>query len=202
MKEGHKTKKYCVYGHYDDSGKVFYVGAGDPDRPFVLRPSCRTKYWNDYVSKNCASGKPTVKVWHQNLDKMSAYEHEKFWIEVYGRSDLGKGTLINKTNGGGGLSGFLYTNEALTKMKHPHSPESKAKISAATKGKKRKPFSPETRAKMSAAMKGKPKSPEAVAKLVAALKGRKQPPESIEKMIKTQRRNRELKKQMENEVSK
>ena len=54
----------------------------------------------------------------------------------------------------------------------PHSEESKAKISAANKGKKGKPLSEEHKAKISAANKGKPLSEETKAKLSASLKGR------------------------------
>ena len=52
----------------------------------------------------------------------------------------------------------------------PHSEESKAKISAANKGKKGKPLSEEHKAKISAANKGKPLSEETKAKLSASLK--------------------------------
>ena len=52
-------------------------------------------------------------------------------------------------------------------------PETRAKISTAKKGKKRAPFSPEWRAKISAGMMGKnrgPRTPEVRAKISAALK--------------------------------
>src|SRR5437763_786047 len=51
------------------------------------------------------------------------------------------------------------------------SPETRAKISQALKGKPRKPHSPETRARMSEAHKGKSHSPETRAKISAAKKG-------------------------------
>lgn len=58
-------------------------------------------------------------------------------------------------------------------------PETKAKLSAANKGKK---HSPESRAKMSAARKGFALSPEHVAKLSAANKGKKASPETRAKL--------------------
>ena len=60
--------------------------------------------------------------------------------------------------------------------------EHKAKLSAAHKGKKRPPTNPETRAKLSAAHKGKkrpPLSPEHKAKLSAVKKGKKKSSEHI-----------------------
>jgi hypothetical protein len=62
----------------------------------------------------------------------------------------------------------------------PCSPETKAKISAAHRGRKRTaPISPETRARMSAVKKGIPKSPEARAKLSAFRRGKRLPPEVV-----------------------
>lgn len=52
-----------------------------------------------------------------------------------------------------------------------HSPETRAKISAANKGRKNPPPSPETRAKISAAGKGRKCSPETLARMSAAQKG-------------------------------
>jgi hypothetical protein len=54
----------------------------------------------------------------------------------------------------------------------PHSPETRAKIGAAQRGKKRKPHSLETRAKMSIARRGKPKSLEHRAKIGASQIGK------------------------------
>jgi hypothetical protein len=51
---------------------------------------------------------------------------------------------------------------------HPLSPETRAKLSAARKGRPGRPHSPETRAKMSAARKGRIPSAEARAKIAAA----------------------------------
>jgi hypothetical protein len=76
-------------------------------------------------------------------------------IAVFGRKDLGTGILHNRTDGGDGVSGFT------------HSPETRAKLSAANKG---KTLSPETREKLSAARKGETFSPETRAKMSAAKK--------------------------------
>jgi len=78
--------------------------------------------------------------------------------------------------------------------RRPYSPETRAKISAASLGRKMSPVavakhvatrrangsyvvSPETRAKMSAASRGKPKSPEHRAKLIAILRGKPKSPD-------------------------
>ena len=74
----------------------------------------------------------------------------------------------------------------------PHSSETKAKMSVAKKGKTLSPkviadrtgkkLSPETKAKMSAASIGKKKSPEAIATTAAANTGKKRSPETKAKM--------------------
>ena len=77
---------------------------------------------------------------------------ERAWIAAL-RADGVK--LVNLTDGGEGTPGWQPT------------PETRARISAATTGKRR---TPEARARMSAAHKGCKRSPEALAKLSATLK--------------------------------
>lgn len=62
------------------------------------------------------------------------------------------------------------------------SPEHRAKLSAVRKGEKHSPHSPEARAKMSAAKKGKTKSPEHRAKISEAGKGKTLSPETRAKI--------------------
>ena len=101
------SNSYCVYGHYDDSGKVFYVGAGSKQRAKDFSKSHRNVDWDAHVKTFCTEGRPQVKIWHQSLSKESAHEHEKFWIGCYGRREEG-GVLINKSLGGiGGATGCI-----------------------------------------------------------------------------------------------
>ena len=100
-------------------------------------------------------------------------ELEEYYIYYYSAS---KSPLFyNRSDKGVGQGcGDMHWNYGKTL-----SPETRAKISAATKGKTR---SPETRAKMSAALKGenhpfygKSHTPEARAKMSAAVKGENNP---------------------------
>lgn len=96
-------------------------------------------------------------------------------------------TLTNLTDGGEGTPGLTLTPEHRAKIGaaqkgRKHSPESIAKVAAFHKGRKR---TNETRARMSAATRGKkrgPHSSEHRAKLAASKIGKKRPPEVIEKM--------------------
>lgn len=151
-------EKYVVYFHKDDEGKVFYVGIGRPKRAFWFYE--RSEFWHRYVAKHCAAGVPRVDIIHQNISWASACEHERFWIEAYGRRDLGTGCLVNLTDGGDGAVGCIPSEET------------RQKISQANKG---KTHSEEARQKISQAKKGKPKSEEHRQKISQAKKGEKNP---------------------------
>jgi hypothetical protein len=46
----------------------------------------------------------------ENLSEERAFELEKYYIKKYGRLDKGEGLLYNLTDGGEGVSGFIYTD--------------------------------------------------------------------------------------------
>lgn len=94
--------KFYVYAHYDDSGKVFYVGKGHGKRSHSLR---RSLYWKRYATKHGLH----VKIWAENLTEEQAFTMEKDWIKVYGRRDLGTGCLVNLTDGGEGGRGKIIS---------------------------------------------------------------------------------------------
>ena len=79
---------------------------------------------------------------------------------------------LNLTDGGGGVRG------------HKASPETKAKISAALRGRRKPPRSAEYRANIGAASRGRKHSTDSKAKRSAAQRGRKQSSETIAKKQK------------------
>jgi hypothetical protein len=109
-----------------------------------------------------------------------AFFSEKFLIAFYGRVNNGTGCLINFTDGGEGMSGFVHSE--ITKQKigksgtgRKHSEETKEKIRLANLGKK---VSEETLRKMTLASTGKKLSEETKKKISEA--GRKRPTVSEE----------------------
>ena len=145
--------KYVVYRHYTGD-KTIYIGIGTVKRALYF--GIRNKSWHDYVAIH---GKPSIEILYEGLTKEAAWACEELLIEQYKRTIDG-GTLLNISTGGRGTRGIK------------HSAETRAKMSAAMRGKKRGPMSEEHRAAISAANRGKTNSPEARAKLSAAKTGK------------------------------
>ena len=93
-------KSSYIYRHLKPSGEVFYIGIGKA-KNFKRAHSKykRSKFWLDVVSKHGYE----VQILKKGLSWKDACELEKILINYYGRRDLGKGTLVNLTDGGDGL---------------------------------------------------------------------------------------------------
>ncbi len=98
---------FYVYEHYRIGEDVpFFVGKGHHRRAYTKRG--RNVWWKRIVEK---SGGFEVRFVQENLS-----EFEAFWLEVnqiagWGRADLGEGPLVNLTDGGEGVSGWIPTKE-------------------------------------------------------------------------------------------
>ena len=166
--------RFYTYAYLREDRSPYYIGKGEKDRIYK-KGKGEVKPPKD---------KSRVIFLKQNLTEAEAFRHEIYMIVVFGRKDLGTGILHNRTDGGDGASGLIHTPEHRAKISAARkgktlSPETKEKMSAAKKG---IPRSPETKEKMSAANKGKTLSPETRAKLSAANKGKTLSLETKEKM--------------------
>ena len=109
----------CVYFHRRlDTNEVFYVGIGNNKRPYSKKN--RSDWWHRIVSK---AGYEVV-IFDKGLSWKNACKLETGLIEFFGRKDLGKGNLVNMTDGGEGTKGLV------------RSAEYRAKLSASKKGEK------------------------------------------------------------------
>lgn len=172
-----------------DTNMPFYIGVGSDSDGKYTRAEERThrnKFWLNVVKKTDYITEIVIDnlLWHE------AHKKEVEFIKLYGRYNLGKGTLVNLTDGGQGAVGrkfsvSLETKEKLRKINTGKqcSDETKVKISKALTGIKR---SSETLKKCSAAQKGVIKnvgrkaSEECKDKIRQSLLGRKRPIEVCE----------------------
>jgi NUMOD3 motif len=161
-----------------------YVGKGTGKRAWAHQ---RTKsHIGNVIRKRKREGYTVEPIINYEVDEATAHHMEMFWIDFYGRADLGKGTLFNRTDGGEGLAnpseGTRAKISAAAFGRQPMSNEVKAKINAARKGKPGKPHTEETKAKISAGHIGKIISDESKIKMSQSAK--KRPPVSEETKAK------------------
>lgn len=153
-------KSFYIYRHIrPDTNEVFYIGKGNTfskshsNRAYEKHR--RNKWWQNIVSKN--NGKYKVEIIFECETELEVNKKEIEFIELYGRKDLGKGTLVNLTNGADGSVGIIVSKETRIKLRQKFSGENHPNF-----GKK---LSKETCSKKSESMKNSEKN----------LKGKKLP---------------------------
>jgi len=97
----------CVYRHVRlDKNEVFYVGIGKSSK----RAYCsyrRNRYWKNIVSMS----KYRVDIMFDDVSIEFAKEKEIEFISLYGRKNLGLGTLCNLTDGGESTTGRIISED-------------------------------------------------------------------------------------------
>lgn len=108
--------EYYIYMYLDLGDVPFYVGKGKGARFYSrLHLHGPNKFLANKIRK---VGVDNIKIHflHRNLTEEEAFQFEIFYIELYGRRDLGTGTLCNLTNGGEGSSGLVHSDETRRKI--------------------------------------------------------------------------------------
>ena len=100
---------YYTYAYLREDGTPYYIGKG-----------CRNRL---HHPRSRAVGMPPKErrvYLKTNLSEIEAYRHEMEMIQFYGRLDLGTGILRNKSDGGDGNMGRIYSQEARDKISQYH----------------------------------------------------------------------------------
>lgn len=102
-------EKYYVYRHVRlDTNVPFYIGVGTKPKTYssheseysrAFRKSCRSVFWKRVTEKT----EYKVEIIYEANTLEEVYLKEVEFIELYGRRDLSKGSLVNLTCGGVGI---------------------------------------------------------------------------------------------------
>lgn len=120
--------KYFIYRHIRlDTNEVFYIGRGKAYTRLRRTKNSRThgyveRYYRAYCKANrnvfwdriVAKTEFEVEIIFEADDIQLIFEKEIEFISLYGRRDLGKGTLVNLSDGGPGPSGM--SAESIAKL--------------------------------------------------------------------------------------
>ena len=163
-----------VYRHIRlDKNEPFYIGIGsDMTNKRANERARRSELWKKIVAKSDYE----IEILMDDITFDEAKLKEIEFIKLYGRIDLGNGTLVNLTDGGDGLINRIFTPEHRRKLSLS---QIGRKLSEEQKDKLRKyrigiPNSPEARSKISKANKGR-KNSKALMELLINRKGKKNP---------------------------
>lgn len=183
---------YYVYQHRrNDTNAVFYVGKGKGYR--CNQKTGRNIYWHRVANKHGFSVEKVLT----DLDEEFALLAEYELIDQYKRLNF---ALSNLSEGGQGTSGYKFTAEQIKNLSaahvgKKHSAKTKAKMSAAKKGKlpnntgkvykMKEPMSLELRAKLSEQRRGRIMSEESSKKKSLARKGKPLSESNRAKIAKT-----------------
>lgn len=118
-------KRYYLYRHIRlDKNEPFYIGVGrvleklqhskSPNEVYkrAYTHVNRNQFWRNIVSKS----EYEVEIMLESDDYNFIKQKEIEFIKLYGRRDLGLGTLCNLTDGGEGRSNFIVSNETKAKQ--------------------------------------------------------------------------------------
>ena len=112
---------FYIYRHIrPDTNEVFYIGKGNnlSEHHYNFRRknvvSKRNKIWNNIVDKN--KGVFASEILFECETEQQVNEKEVEFISLYGRKDLGTGTLANLTDGGDGCMGMRHNDVVRKRM--------------------------------------------------------------------------------------
>ena len=150
---------YYIYFYLNEQGLPYYCGKGIGFRAIAKTHSVP-------IPPNLSN----IIIAEENLTELGALALERRYIRWYGRANNGTGILLNKSDGGDGSTGALWTKEArqAKSIQMKGKPQPAHIASALRTVRKGKKNSNEHKEKCSNALKGREFSDEWKAKLKAA----------------------------------
>jgi len=179
----------------------FYIGKGEGNR--INEHDCEI-YYNSRYRKSCKIRKIfhetgglhlKIKLFENLLEDVS-FELEIFLIKQIGRIDNQKGPLTNHTDGGEGISGYVFSEESRLKMSQSRigiilSKETRQKMASSRMGEKNHQFgkvrTKEHRERLGLSRRGKVHTKETKMKMSLS---HKNPSEEIRRKIGEASKNR------------
>lgn len=165
--------RFYVYAYLRTDGTPYYIGKGT-----------RRRAWEKGKREfQPPADHSRILILEGGLTQVGALALERRMIRWYGRKDLGTGILRNRTDGGDGNTGRIYSDETRRKISEsnkrrgPVSEETRRKIGDANRGRK---MSDEQRKLVSESNRRREQTAESRRKKSEALKGRPKPPRSEE----------------------
>jgi hypothetical protein len=150
-----------VYRHIRlDKNEPFYIGIGTDsnfERAYEKYNCRRNKIWMAIMNKS----EYDVEILFSDISNEDAKQKEIEFITLYGRKDLGTGTLANRTSGGDGIKDRAITPEYRKKLSDAckrQNRDMRPLIELSANLRRGKKLPPEFGLKISARLKGVPKS--------------------------------------------
>ena len=121
------SEVYYIYRHirldinepfYIGLGKVYNTNAKTHEKYYsrAFQNTKRNRFWNFITDKTDYE----VEIIYECYNREEVIKKEIEFIALYGRRDLGKGTLVNMSDGGDGLSKNIQSPETIEKRKKLH----------------------------------------------------------------------------------
>jgi hypothetical protein len=166
------TTCFYTYAYLRKSGKPYYIGKGKENRA-----------WTKHKGVSVPRDKSKILILKKDLTEEEALKHEVYMIFVLGRKDKGTGTLVNKTDGGEGVSGLKHSENTRKKMSEAKAGTNHPQYGIRGEKSHRfnQPHAQSTKAKISRTLKENP-----------PFKGRKHSEESKKKMSESKLNKKRL----------